>query len=321
MFFLFITFLFVENITGEVISDFNSIQHQPRKFNGKIFVVVENDREIEIANEHNDRIDQIIIKGFSIDSIQTGFPKVQGVWNYSRNSKERIAHIKFDNFVNIINLSFEVANSIVEFVRKYNLDGICLEDLENLFYITGRSTRDVRLVLRRIGIELHKINKKVYVIIPPRSVAISGTIINSLQKYIDEFIIDTTDYYSKSLHSSHCSSPLMYIENLIKDCTSKNENLKSITSISIDLSGYKFCPNQLRSSINVTSFQTMLHNATNSTWIEECQEHSFTDSNNCEIMFPTIEYIKKRIDLAILEGIDITLCHIEAAHPNVFELF
>ncbi|EKE40009.1 hypothetical protein ENU1_105850 [Entamoeba nuttalli P19] len=297
MFFLFITFLFVENITGEVISDFNSIQHQPRKFNGKIFVVVENDREIEIANEHNDRIDQIIIKGFSIDSIQTGFPKVQGVWNYSINSKERIAHIKFDNFVNIINLSFEVANSIVEFVRKYNLDGICLEDLENLFYITGRSTRD------------------------PRSVAISGTIINSLQKYIDEFIIDTTDYYSKSLHSSHCSSPLMYIENLIKDCTSKNENLKSITSISIDLSGYKFCPNQLRSSINVTSFQTMLHNATYSTWIEECQEHSFTDSNNCEIMFPTIEYIKKRIDLAILEGIDITLCHIEAAHPNVFELF
>ncbi|EMH72283.1 hypothetical protein EHI8A_198270 [Entamoeba histolytica HM-1:IMSS-B] len=297
MFFLFITFLFVENITGEVISDFNSIQHQPRKFNGKIFVVIENDREIEIANEHNDRIDQIIIKGFSIDSIQTGIPKVQGVWNYSINSKERIAHIKFDNFVNIINLSFEIANSIVEFVRKYNLDGICLEDLENLFYITGRSTRD------------------------PRSVAISGTIINSLKKYIDEFIIDTTDYYSKSLHSSHCSSPLMYIENLIKDYTSKNENLKSMTSISIDLSGYKFCLNQPRSSINVTSFQTMLHNTTNSTWIEECQEHSFTDSNNCEIMFPTIEYIEKRINLAIQEGIDITLCHIEAAHPNVFELF
>ncbi|EDR24439.1 hypothetical protein EDI_182340, partial [Entamoeba dispar SAW760] len=155
----------------------------------------------------------------------------------------------------------------------------------------------------------------------PRSVAISGTTINSLQNYIDEFIIDTTDYYSKSLHSSHCSSPLMYVENLIKDCTSKNKELKSMTSISIDLSGYKFCPNYPRSSINITSFQTILHNLTNSTWIEECQEHSFKDPNNCEIMFPTIEYIEKRINLASQEGLDITLYHIESAHPNIFELF
>ncbi|EDR27246.1 hypothetical protein EDI_101770, partial [Entamoeba dispar SAW760] len=259
----------IESCVGVVITDFNSIENQPRKFKGKIFAIIESDDDMNIAIEHKDRIDQVIGKGFSVESFPSGSPKVEGEWGYKKNFTHNIGHIMFGNFVSIVNWTFEMTEVIIETIKKYGLDGVCMEDLENVYFITGRSTRDVRLILRRLGIELHKIQKQVFAIIPPNSEAIGISEIASLKNLVDEFIIDDMEYYDRNMIGSHCTSPIYYIKGLVEKYTSNYDDLIKKTSITIDLSGTMLCPNQPRSMINSTHLYNKLLQVKKSEWIDE----------------------------------------------------
>ncbi|EMD45681.1 hypothetical protein KM1_231020 [Entamoeba histolytica HM-3:IMSS] len=318
---IWVLILLIENCVAAVITDFNSIEKQPRKFKGKIFAIIESDEDMNIAIEHKDRIDQVIGKGFSAESFPSGSPKIEGEWVYKKNFTHNIGHIMFGNFASIVNWTFEMTEAVIETINKYGLDGVCMEDLENVYFITGRSTRDVRLILRRLGIELHKIQKQVFAIIPPNSQAIGISEITSLKNLVDEFILDDIQYYDRNMIGSHCTSPVYYIKGLVEQYTSNYVDLTKKTSITIDLSGTMLCPNQPRSMVNSTYFYNNLLQVKKSEWIDKCQEQKFIMENGCEIMYPTIEFIQKRIDLATELGVDITLYNINAVHPNTFNLF
>ncbi|KAL7719855.1 GH18 domain-containing protein [Entamoeba marina] len=308
---------FAENVA---ITDFNSIPFTSRTFPNKIYAVTENDEALYVASKQ-EVIDNIIPSVHQIYIKQSDHNiKTIGKWEYNITSEDKIGLFSILNFHYVPDLTFKIAEAVVNDVISYNYTGACITDIEEIFYSTGRSLRDVRLSLRRIGIELHKINKKLFVIIPPKTHSIGFSEVSQLEKYVDEFIIEHIEHYEVSYHTSYATSPIIYVNTTLNDFSRGKSSLINKLSMVIDLRGYKYCGKQ-RSAVNATEFYVILKDAQSIHWDDVVKEHYVIDSNGCTVVYPTVETIQARIDLAIQRGVDITLYNVDYSHPNVFNLF
>ena len=317
---LFIFFVTIySSETVESIIDFNSIPEQPRTFTNTIRAIIETEEDAKVAKHNLHKIDKIISKGFSLElDMQSVNPYIDGEWTQYFTSDGQYIHLSVSHFGFGGEVTFQVAEAVIEILNKHNLEGVVVDDLEQIFYEAGRSTRDVRLMLRRLGIELHKINKKVGAILPPKTQALSRSDINSLSKFVDFYIIYNIDHYDKQV-GSHCLSPIEYNEYLIEDTTKMIESLLEKTSIIIDFRGIEWCEYQGMHYVNNTVFAKKMKNLDHIEY-DDCQEHIFFMKDKCRINYPTVESIKLRLEFARKYGLSIVLVHLDSAHPNFFNL-
>ena len=173
----------------------------------------------------------------------------------------------------------------------------------------------------RLGIELHKINKKVFTVLPYNFQVLSRSEISRLNKYVDGFILDTTKHYEKSV-GSPCLCPSHFIKYFLDNTANNNEELINKIFIMIDFQGVQFCEKAGEGKlVNSTYFYSKLNDVDKVEFMSSCDEYMFYMNFDCRINFPIVESIEKKIEYIKKINAHIILVNIDHAHPNFLHLF
>ncbi|ELP95000.1 hypothetical protein EIN_251840 [Entamoeba invadens IP1] len=314
-------FLLIQVTCSTEINTFADIKEGPRTFANTLNVIVNTEDEFKVALEHQSRLDRIIVKGYSlITNPMNNLPYVSGSPDFEINSTKKYAHINLGEMVFIQDFSFVCADAVVAFVQKHNFDGVVFEDLESVFYSAGRSVRDVRLLLRRVGIELHKINRTLVVILPVKSQSIGSTEVFSLLKYVDEFIVFSTGFSEKIHIQTYFDSPLDFVKNCVTDFSHDNEEVMKKMNVMINMESYMFC-NGKKTLIDPHNLTDVLSTGEMAEWFDKEKEYLVHLSDGCLVSYVSVDTLKAKIEYAKQHNLGVTILNTKGMNPNAFFLF
>ncbi|ELP88190.1 chitinase, putative [Entamoeba invadens IP1] len=127
--------------------------------------------------------------------------------------------------------------------------------------------------------------------------------VEATKKYVKMYVVMTYDYFNPNQNKNTFNAPIDFIDKAMKSLGAKGPQF----AIGINFYGYAFCNGRGKVVVDRKSYFDWLKMSYGQIkWHDEEEEHTFI-SQDCVVNYPTLLYLKKRIDYAELYNYSISI--------------
>ncbi|EDR25692.1 chitinase, putative [Entamoeba dispar SAW760] len=297
--------LMKQNLTKEDVLKYRTSEYSPKQFNGTLLTYITpwNLYGLNLLEKNKHKIDIVSPVLFTIQSYN-GKNEIIG-----EDELQIVGYPRY-TFNSITGDLKNVGKLIKEHCIKHSsiCNGIMIDGIYTLYrYYKNEMGKQLVSMFEELK------NFKIVIAIPPMSIFTEYEI-ELTKKYVELYVVMTYDYFYRG---GIYNSPLSFIDSSMKYIKAKGPQF----AIGINFYGYAHCKNKQPVVVDRKTYYDWVKLSTGPfKWNEPEKEHIFT-VQDCMIDYPTLEYIKVRINYAIKNNFSIGIWELGQGLDYFMDIF